>query len=63
MVELATLERWYTRKGIVGSNPTLSAQLRSIKSDGTSLSRLTTIIKQWNFVEQAHYNNKAVELR
>ena len=25
-VELATLERWYTRKGIVGSNPTLSAQ-------------------------------------
>jgi len=27
------------------------------------LSRLTTIIKQWNFVEQAHYNNKAVELR
>ena len=24
-VELATLERWYTRKGIVGSNPTLSA--------------------------------------
>ena len=28
MVELATLERWYTRKGIVGSNPTLSAMKR-----------------------------------
>ena len=27
-VELATLERWYTRKGIVGSNPTLSANAR-----------------------------------
>ncbi len=25
MVELATLERWFTRKGNVGSNPTLSA--------------------------------------
>ncbi len=25
MVELATLERWFTRKGYVGSNPTLSA--------------------------------------
>ena len=25
MVEEATLERWYTRKGIVGSNPTFSA--------------------------------------
>ena len=24
-VELATLERWYTGNGIVGSNPTLSA--------------------------------------
>jgi membrane-bound serine protease (ClpP class) len=27
VVELATLERWYTRKGIVGSNPTLSASI------------------------------------
>gem|GEM_PF-3634676 len=25
VVELATLERWYTGNGIVGSNPTLSA--------------------------------------
>ncbi len=55
MVETTSLENWYTRKGIEGSNPSLSAQLRSIKSDGTSLSRLTTIIKQWNFVEQAHH--------
>jgi hypothetical protein len=26
VVELATLERWCTRKGTVGSNPTLSAK-------------------------------------
>ena len=30
MVELATLERWYTGNGIVGSNPTLSADSISI---------------------------------
>ncbi len=29
VVELATLERWYARKGIEGSNPSLSAKLRS----------------------------------
>ena len=31
-VELATLERWYTGNGIVGSNPTLSATIIPITS-------------------------------
>ena len=31
-VELATLERWYTRKGIVGSNPTLSAVFTCLRA-------------------------------
>ncbi len=31
LVDSATLEMWYTRKGIVGSNPTLSASLQICK--------------------------------
>ncbi len=38
MVETTSLENWYSRKAIEGSNPSLSAQLRSVKNCGTSLS-------------------------
>ena len=51
MVDLATLERWYIRKGIEGSNPSLSAQrdnqlLESVCPFSFSLGSLAQLISR-----------------
>jgi hypothetical protein len=47
-VELATLERWYTGNGIVGSNPTLSAQKPA--SGGLLNSDAMSAFRYWQFL-------------
>jgi hypothetical protein len=53
VVELATLERWYTRKGIEGSNPSLSAEVKADSKESALLYCAITFRKHPSTPSQA----------